>query len=395
MDSRDKADRSGIMRVGGAYLALLSVSGYNQPFFPIWLDVRGLSEWQISLVMSAPLLLRLFVTPAIGSFADRSGRRNTVIRTLSVLVLAVALVLSTATTFWPIIVLYSLTLVMYQAIGPIVDAAAVSLVRQGRATNFGRMRLWGSLGYASSALLGGQILAFGGSDAVYMAFCVAILATVVAIFALPEATPQPPPDKEKDVRLTRQPLLATVFVVTALVLASQTAFNIFGSIYLKSIGYSDRAIGLMWALATSSEIVMFWAGPRVSMVLGPFGLLSLAAGASVVRWSLMAFAPSLPMLVLLQMSHAATFSGSHLGLQKFMQFNVHDRRGATAQSAFVTLLGLITAGATLAVGPIYHLMGSGVFLCAAAMPALALVLLLLVRTPLRASVPQPQPDPAR
>ncbi|WP_293857817.1 MFS transporter [uncultured Alsobacter sp.] len=395
MDSRGQSDRSGIVRVGCAYLALLSVSGFNQPFFPIWLEVRGLSEWQISLVMSAPLLLRLFVTPAIGSFADRSGRRNTVIRILSVLVLATALILSTATSFWPIIVLFSITLVMYQAIGPIVDAAAVSLVRQGRATNFGRMRLWGSLGYASAALLGGQILAFGGSDAVYMAFCAAILATVVAVFALPEAQLQPLPEKEKDVRLTRQPLLVTVFVVTALVLSSQTAFNIFGSIYLKSIGYSDRAIGLMWALATSSEIVMFWAGPRVSTVLGPFGLLSLAAGASVVRWSLMAFAPSLPMLVLLQMSHAATFSGSHLGLQKFMQFNVHDRRGATAQSAFVTLLGLITAGATLAVGPLYHLLGSGVFLCAAAMPTLALVLLLVVRTPLRASVPQPQADAAR
>ena len=395
MDSRGQSDRSGIVRVGCAYLALLSVSGFNQPFFPIWLEVRGLSEWQISLVMSAPLLLRLFVTPAIGSFADRSGRRNTVIRILSVLVLATALILSTATSFWPIIVLFSITLVMYQAIGPIVDAAAVSLVRQGRATNFGRMRLWGSLGYASAALLGGQILAFGGSDAVYMAFCAAILATVVAVFALPEAQLQPLPEKEKDVRLTRQPLLVTVFVVTALVLSSQTAFNIFGSIYLKSIGYSDRAIGLMWALATSSEIVMFWAGPRVSTVLGPFGLLSLAAGASVVRWSLMAFAPSLPMLVLLQMSHAATFSGSHLGLQKFMQFNVHDRRGATAQSAFVTLLGLITAGATLAVGPLYHRLGSGVFLCAAAVPTLALVLLLVVRPPLRASVPQPQADAAR
>jgi MFS transporter, PPP family, 3-phenylpropionic acid transporter len=395
VDPRHQADRSGIARVCGAYLALLAVSGFNQPFFPLWLDGRGLSEWQISLVMSAPLVLRLFVTPAIGSFADRSGRRNTVIRVLSVLVLATALVLSTAETFWPIIVLYSLALVMYQAIGPIVDAAAVSLVRQGRASNFGRMRLWGSVGYAAAALCGGQILAFGGSNAVYMAFCAALLVVVVAIFALPEATPQPLPEKDRDIRLTRQPLLVTVFVVTALVLSSQTAFNIFGSIYLKSIGYSDRAIGLMWALATSSEIVMFWAGPRVSTVLGPFGLLTLAACASVVRWSLMAFAPSLPMLVLLQMSHAATFSGSHLGLQKFMQFAVHDRRGATAQSAFVTLLGLVTAGATLAVGPIYHLIGSGVFLCAAAMPALALVLLQFVRAPLRASVLPHQPDPAR
>jgi PPP family 3-phenylpropionic acid transporter len=392
VDLRDQTDRAGIARVCCAYLALLSVSGFNQPFFPIWLDARGLTEWQISMVMSAPLLLRLFVTPAIGSFADRSGRRNTVIRILSVLVLAAALMLAGATAFWPIILLFSLTFVMYQAIGPIVDATAVSLVRQGRATNFGRMRLWGSLGYASAAFFGGQILAFGGPDAVYAAFCAAILATVVAVFALPDAAPRPLPEKDKDVRLTRQPLLMTVFLVTALVLSSQTAFNIFGSIYLKSIGYSDRAIGLMWALATSSEIVMFWAGPRVSTVLGPFGLLSLAAGASVVRWSLMAFAPSLPMLVLLQMSHAATFSGSHLGLQKFMQFNVHDGRGATAQSFFVTLLGLITAGATLAVGPIYHLVGSGMFLCAAALPALALVLLLVVRTPLRASVPQPDPS---
>jgi PPP family 3-phenylpropionic acid transporter len=183
----------------------------------------------------------------------------------------------------------------------------------------------------------------------------------------------------------RQPLLLAVFAAAAMVLTSHTVFNVFGSIYLRQIGYSERSVGALWALATSAEVAMFWAGPRLATVLGPFGLLTLAAGAALVRWSLMALAPGVGIVVALQLLHSATFSCSYLGLMRFVETNVTDERGATAQSAFVTMAGLMTAGATLAVGPVYAAFGSGAFLAAAGLAALALALLAAVRAPLRAA----------
>ncbi|MCP8938562.1 MFS transporter [Alsobacter sp. SYSU M60028] len=385
MISSAKDDRSTIVRVCCAYFALFSCNGLHQPFFPIWLSAHAITESQISVIMSAPLLLRLFVTPAIGSFADRSSNRTRVIRVLALLVLATAMLLSRAQGFWPIMALTCLMMLMSQAISPIVDATVLSLVRQGRAHSYGRMRLWGSAGYATAALIGGQILGLGGPTAVFYAFMTMLAVEFVAFLALPDGAGAPVKDERPNLPLRQQPLLVAVMLVAGLALTSQTAFNIFGSIYLREHGFSDRTIGFLWALATTAEIVMFWAGPRVTGILGPFGLLALASGVAALRWSLMALTPHAGVIVLLQLTHAATFSCSYLGLMRFVEVHVSDLRGATVQSQFVTLIGVMTALSTLAVGPIYQQFGSGVFLAAASLAALAFIILLAIRKPLQAS----------
>ncbi len=378
-------DRPLVARACLVYVALFACSGFNQPFFPLWLSAHHVADWQIALIISAPLLLRIAVTPAIGAFADRSGNRNRVARGLAVVVLLFALALGRSDGFWPILLLYCAMTVLSQAIPPLIEANVIQMVRLGIARNYGRMRLWGSIGFAAAAVVGGFVLGAGGPQAVFAAFTAALAVQVVVFLALPPAIQTPARDRRPSVALMRQPLLLAVFAVAGLVLTSHTVFNVFGSIYLREIGYSERAVGALWALATSAEIAMFWAGPRLATVLGPFGLLALAASAALVRWSLMALAPGAGIVVALQLLHSATFSCSYLGLMRFVETNVTDERGATAQSAFVTMAGLMTAGATLAVGPVYAAFGSGAFLAAAGLAAAALAVLAAVRTPLRAA----------
>ena len=59
------------MRVALFYGALFVIYGTHVPFTPLWLACRGLSPAEISVVMSAPLFLRVFVTPAVALAADR------------------------------------------------------------------------------------------------------------------------------------------------------------------------------------------------------------------------------------------------------------------------------------------------------------------------------------
>ena len=385
MNKTADENRSAVVRACCAYGALFACSGFNQPFFPIWLAAHQISEAQISIILSLPLMLRIVVTPAMGAFADRSGNRNRTVQVLAFLVLLIGLALGQANGFWPILLLFCAMMLLLQAALPIVDATVLSLVRQGIARNYGRMRLWGSVGFALASVVGGLILGVAGPAGVFTAFTMALAVQFAAFLALPKSTVLPPAGGRADIRLMQQPLLLAVFVITALVLTSQTTFNTFGSIHLRSIGYSDRSIGLLWALATSAEVAMFWAGPRIAPVLGSSGLLALAAGAALLRWMLMSLSPGIEVTALLQLLHAATFSGSYLGLMRFVEANVSDHRGATAQSAFVTILGVMTAAATLAVGPIYQRFGSGAFLAAAILPFLALIILAVVHVRLRAA----------
>jgi MFS transporter, PPP family, 3-phenylpropionic acid transporter len=365
---------------------LLMAHFFAQPYFPIWLVSRELSDTEITVVVSAPMLLRIFVAPALGAAADRARSRRFVIRLLAPVVFALALLLSQAHGFWAIFALAATMMTLSQAIAPVVDATVITLIRQGFARDFGRVRLWGSASFAVASIVGGFVLASAGPDGVFAAFVAATGLVVIGSFVLPSTSSRTISEEKSVLRLFRRPVLLVVFIAAALVLASHATFNSFGSIHLRAAGYPNWSIGLLWALATSAEIAMFWAGPFLAKALSPYGTLLFAAGAATFGWTLMSGDPGLAFTALLQLLHAATFSGSYLGLMQFIKADVDDRVGATAQGAFVTVLGAITALTTLAMGPLYGRFGSGAYQVAALLPLVAVGLLFWVREPLRAAM---------
>jgi len=378
--------RRPVLRACLMYVSVFSASGLNQPYMPVWLASRGLSDPQIAVVIAAPMFLRLLVTPAFGMLADRAGNYRIFINVMAAAVLCTAVVLFQAHSYPAILVLYAFAIMLWSAINPVVDAGTIRLVRRGIARDYGRLRLWGSASFAAATAIGGFILGAGGPDGVFLAFIAANAFVLAMSFAMPVVPPVKTGKKRTDLHLHRRPLLLLVFLCTALVLASQTMFNVFGTVHMRELGFPPWAIGLLWTLATSSEIAMFWAGPILIRYLGPFGFLAIAAGGAVVRWSLMSLDPGIPLTAALQVLHAATFSGSYLGLMRFVQTTVEDEVGARVQSAFVTLLGFVTALATLATGPLYRSLGAGAYEAAAVLPAVALVLLFVARGRLRAAV---------
>ena len=303
---------------------------------------------------------------------------------LAPIVFLLALALSQARGFWMVFIVSATMMVLSQSIPPIVDASVLTLIRQGIARDFGRIRLWGSVSFAVASIVGGFVLASSGPDAVFGAFLASTACLVAALFLLPPTSSGSRGESNASLRLLQRPTLLVVFLAAALVLASHSTFNSFGSIHLRAAGYPNWSIGLLWALATSAEVAMFWAGPFLARLFGPYGTLLLAASAAVCRWSLMSLEPGIVLTALLQLLHAATFSGSYLGLMQFVRADVDDRVGATAQSAFVTLLGVISALTTLAMGPLYRHTGGGAYQVAALLPLLAVGLLLTFRKPLRA-----------
>ena len=60
-------------RVSLFYGAIFLLIGFHLPYFPVWLAWRGLSPGEIAIVLSAPLAVRIVITPVISFAADRAG----------------------------------------------------------------------------------------------------------------------------------------------------------------------------------------------------------------------------------------------------------------------------------------------------------------------------------
>jgi PPP family 3-phenylpropionic acid transporter len=61
------------VRVSLLFAAVCTVIGTQLPFYPVWLDWRGLSAREIATITAAPLVVRVVVTPALAFAADRFG----------------------------------------------------------------------------------------------------------------------------------------------------------------------------------------------------------------------------------------------------------------------------------------------------------------------------------
>src|SRR5436305_14218219 len=59
------------LKLGLFYAAYFFFGGVQLPFFPLWLEARGLDARTIGLIIAVPALVRIIVTPVVAHQADR------------------------------------------------------------------------------------------------------------------------------------------------------------------------------------------------------------------------------------------------------------------------------------------------------------------------------------
>lgn len=377
-------------RLGLFYAAVFLVMGTQLPYLPLWLDWRGLSAAEISVISSAPLFVRLIATPGIAFVADRHGNHR---RVLIVLAWAGCLTLlalaSGAAGFWPIFLLTVLFSLFWTTIMPLTETIAMAGVK-ARGFDYGRMRLWGSLSFILASFAGGYAVERAGAGAAIWLLVAGALATIVCAQLLPrpqgrvrlrQATAAPKLTLKDAFDLLRSRLFLLFLAAAGLIQASHAVFYIFGSLEWRAQGISTSWIGVLWAIGITTEIAFFAFSARVVARLGAIQLILLGALAGVLRWTAMGFSPPLVVLMPLQILHGLTYGASHLGAIHFIANAVDDRQAGTAQALYATITaGAAMGGAMLLAGRLYsNVQGEAYWAMAAMSLASVLLCLLLMR----------------
>jgi PPP family 3-phenylpropionic acid transporter len=371
-------------RVSAFYGAVFIVIGGYMPYLPVWLDWRGLSPAEISIVLAAPMFVRLVFTPVISFLADRFGNHRAVLLVLSAGVLFCGAVLINMATFWPILLMATLHAVFWTSIIPLGEVVALAGVRR-LGLDYGRMRLWGSVTFIGGSFAGGLALDRWGPPSVVWVLLAAAGLIMATVLALPQTKPEEGTTR-RSVRvgeafeLARSPLFLLFVLSASAVSASHAVFYGFGTLYLRELGYSSVWVGTLWAISVIAEIILFAYSGAVLRRFGPVNLIIIGAVAALIRWPLMSLDPSLGLMCLLQVLHGATFGATHLGAVTFISRAIPDRFGGTAQGLYSTLSsGVVMGAAMLSAGPLYAAYAGGAFLVMVVPAAMALAAGLLLR----------------
>lgn len=376
-------------RLGLFFAAVFLVMGTQLPYLPIWLDWRGLSAGEISVVSSAPLFIRLIATPAFAFAADRSGNHRLMLIGLAWAGCATLVLLPAAQSFWPIFLLTVLFSLFWTTIMPLTETIAMAGVKAD-GHDYGRMRLWGSLSFILASFAGGFIVARAGEASIVWILVFGAVATIISAHLLPlpagkgrlkRATGAPPLKLADALDLIGNKTFLLFLAAAGAAQASHAVFYIFGSLHWQAQGISTTWVGLLWTIGVTAEIILFACSAKVVAKTGPVPLLALGALAGVLRWGIMGFDPPLALLVPLQILHGLTFGASHLGAIHFIAAYVDDTRAGTAQALYASITaGAFMGLAMLVAGELYGLGQGMAYWAMSALSALSLVLSLLLRS---------------
>jgi len=367
-------------RLGAFYAASFLVVGIQLPFWPVWLNGRGLDAQQIAIVFAAAIWAKVIATPLVGALADRLGRRRAVMIALAAGACVAYAGLWPVAGWWTLIALNLMAGMAQSALMPLGDSITLAAVRN-EGLDYGRVRVWGSVSFIVASVSSGALLMLGPQlGPADNQILLLVLAASAVLFAACIGIPAAQPGaiiRSRWVALGRLAADRRFWLFVASAAAVQSSHQLyygFGTLYWRGLGFSDAIIGLLWAEGVVAEIVLFWYSAPLVARFGPLGLMALGGAAGILRWSLMGVWPDLIAAAGLQLLHALTFGASHLGAMIFMARNVPPGVAASAQSLYAALSAGLGSGLVMLVaGALYAAYGGGAYPFMALLSAAGLV----------------------
>ena len=294
------------------FFAYYGYVGVFSPYASLYFADRGLSATQIGILMSLMQVMRIFGPNLWGWVADQSRRRVLVLRLTSVVAAISFCGMFVGQSFMFFFALMVTVNLFTSAQGPISEALMLSSMR-GDLTHYGRVRLWGSVGFIVLVTLSGYALDWQGIELMpWIALLMLVMVTSVT-FSLHEepATQHAQPSNSVRELLSRKSVLS-FFASTFLMIAAHSSLYVYYSLYLSDMGYSKSVIGLMWSLGVIAEILFFFYQAPLFRRFGVRKLMLFSLGIAVIRFLMIGWgAQSLAILLVAQVLHAATFGVHH------------------------------------------------------------------------------------
>jgi PPP family 3-phenylpropionic acid transporter len=304
----------------------------------------------------------VLATPAIGAIADRTARRRGLMGTLAATALAAYVGLLSATGFWLLVLLNLVALTAQSVLMPLGDTVTLAAARSN-GFDYGRIRLWGSVSFVFASVASGAALAPSSGERVLPLVLGASALVLLACLCTPTVRPMEEAGRIVGIRAVAGDSRFWIFVFAASALqASHQVYYGFGTLYWRSLDFSEPTIGWLWAEGVLAEIFLFWQGRRLVARLGPVGLMVLGGACGILRWSLAGALTSLPLIAALQLLHAFTFGASHLGAMHFLSRAVPLSAAASAQSLYAAVSSGLGSGLVMVVaGALYSAHGGGAY----------------------------------
>ena len=330
--------------------------GIFYPYFSLYLrENAGLTGTEVGLILAISPFIGMMAQPFWGHLADRTGARS---RILALLTLGTALGylgLALVAGFYPIALATAALALVGTAILPMMTSVSLAILRDAGRHAFGRVRVWGTVGYFILILVFPWLLATlpasvdrvapsASSPALGLMFPVTaslVFAAALIGFLLPKSGPVALRAESGDWR----ELCHNRAFLRFLLFALGAHFLMHGPMWLfplfvRSRGGDLGTIRNMWIIMLLFEIPLVFSTGSGLKRLGARGLLGVGVMVGGLRWFLSAVITDANILFAVQALHGVTVVGLNLGSPLYLDVVAPEKLRSTAQGIF----SMVSAG---------------------------------------------------
>lgn len=359
------------------YFCYYAALGAYTPYIGRWVDSLGHTGYVVGAMLGLWYGSRIVAPPVWSTILLRSTKPGYWFVAACVATLVCFAGFTVTRSALALFVVMACFGLFYNAVMPQFEAMTLAALGQ-RSADYGRIRVWGSLGFLIVASGFGWMLdRFGDASFPWITLP---LFLAMAIAAWPHRDDRPPEhlDTIDDAEhLWKRPGVRRFLLVALLMQMGFGAFYVFYTLHLQASGHNGAEIGALWGTGVLIEILMFWQAPRLIMRFGAQSLLAFCIGVTVLRWVVTAlFAEHLALMFAAQMLHAFSFAIFHACCMRLMAEFFPGKRAAAGQS----LLYGFSSGVGGVLGALLSAVmwewrgGTAAFLAGAAVTALAFLI---------------------
>ena len=342
------------------------------PFLPVLLHDRGLTAAQIGVTLSLAAAVSFLAAPLWGYLADRAlgGERTLVLGALAAA--SAAAPLPFVRGFASLTVVVLAVTAARSGFSSLVDSLALQKLQPA---DYGRVRLWQSIGWAVAACVWGLAFQTGSLHLLPLVYAVSLLGLALAAHSARGGRPS----YEHVVAGTRRELvrsLAPFLVSLALLFVAFSATFSFVAVRMAELGGGLFVIGVAAALQAVAETPVMQATPRLSRAVGHRTLYvagTCFVGAACFAW---AFLDDTIAIALVKLVVGVGFALVYVGSVVLVDDLAPPGLRGTAQGLSKAVsFGLAPVVGTLVGGAVYDYAGPRALFLACAGAALAAGLL--------------------
>ncbi|MBP2079758.1 MFS transporter [Oceanobacillus polygoni] len=348
-------------------------------FLPLYLHYRGLNGTEIGWVLAVESLASLLAQPIWGYLSDKY---KTVRKILFICVIGLLIgssIFFQMDTLSTILITGAAFYFFATPIGALSDSLA-----QRRADelniSFGSIRMWGSVGFAISALIVGRILDQFGVQYMMWPYLFFGLIILFVLIPMKDVKVESEPVKLIDVRkiIANKPFLLFLSVIVFITITHRMN-DYYMALYITELGGSESLVGLAWFVGVISEALIFALAGLWFRKYRTLIFIIAAAILYTIRWFLYAAVDDPMHVIALQFMHGLTFGVFYTAAFEYVTRLIPKFLQSTGHLIFFSVyFGLSGIIGSLAGGPIMEVFsGSTMYLFMGTLAAIGTVSLIL------------------